>query len=89
MESTSVVLDQPLEKTVKILGFSVSVINVELYKSARLGVHISCQSGSTLFNDYKEIILSGTDYENWSNDDSYIITFVASKLPELTGTATN
>ena len=33
MESTSVVLDQPLEKTVKILGFSVSVINVELYKS--------------------------------------------------------
>jgi len=89
MESTSVVLDQPLEKTVKILGFSVSVINVELYKSARLGVHISCQSGSTLFNDYKEIRLSGTDYENWSNDDSYIITFVESKLPELTGTATN
>ncbi len=89
MESTSVVLDQPLEKTVQILGFSVSVINVELYKSARLGVHISCKSGSTYFNDYKEIILSGTDYENWSNDDSYITTFVASKLPELTGTTTN
>ena len=89
MESTSVVLDQPLEKTVKILGFSVSVINVELYKSARLGVHISCKSGSIYFNDYKEIRLSGTDYENWSNDDSYITTFVASKLPELTGISTN
>jgi len=89
MESASVVLDQPLEKTVQILGFSVSVVSIELYKSARLGVQISCKSGNTFFNDYKEIRLTGSDYENWSNDDSYITNFVASKLPELTGTTTN
>ena len=84
---SSIVFEKPLEKTVQILGVNVSVISIELYTSARLAVSISCKSGDVLFNDYKEIVISGDDYANWSNDDSYITNLVVSKIPELTGSS--
>ena len=81
----SIDFELPLEKTVQILGASISVMNIQLNTSARLAVQIRCKSGEALFNDYKEIVIEGEEYLNWGNDDTYITNLVMSKIPELTG----
>lgn len=78
-----VVLDTPLNKTVSVLGFNVTVMGIELFTSCRLAVTIKCESLGRVYTEYREIVLVGEDYLKWSTDDSYIIKFVTAALPEL------
>lgn len=85
IENTSVlqntkVLGSPLEKTIQVLGFRVSVISIQLGHSARLGIYLNCIQVETPFIDYKEIIIEGEEYSNWGNDDNYIMDLVSKKL---------
>ena len=32
----------------------------------------------------KSIVLTGTDYTNWGNNDQYLINYIESKIPTLT-----
>jgi len=79
-DSTTKILNTPLEKTIQVLGFRVSVISVQLGHSARLAINLNCLHGEKPFIDYKEILIEGEEYSNWGNDDKYIIDLVSSKL---------
>jgi len=79
-DSTTKILNTPLEKTIQVLGFRVSVISVQLGHSARLAINLNCLHGEKPFIDYKEIVIEGEEYFNWGNDDKYIIDLVSSKL---------
>jgi len=76
-------LTTPIEKTVQILGFRVSVINVVLFTSARLAIYLNCRTGQTSYIDYKELVIEGEEYAAWKDDDSYIMQFVESKIPSF------
>jgi hypothetical protein len=76
-------LATPIEKTVQILGFRVSVINVVLFTSARLAIYLNCKTGETSYIDYKELVIEGEEYAAWKDDDSYIMQFVESKIPSF------
>jgi len=71
---------EPSTQTVTniITSFTVNVTNIQLFVSANISVN--------LFNADPRLIntvdwpLVGEDYENWANDDQYIIDYVATKL---------
>jgi len=77
-----VVLEAPLEKVVKVLGFRVSVIQMVLGIQARIGVHIDCSCGEEKHTEYKEFVIEGEEYTAWGADDQYIVDIVLLKLPD-------
>jgi hypothetical protein len=79
----SKILETPLEKTIQVLGFRVSVISLQLGLSARFGIFLNCLHGENSFIDYKEIVIEGEEYSNWGNDDQYIMDLVSQKLLSL------
>jgi hypothetical protein len=81
--ANTLVLDTPIEKTFKILGFRVIVINLQLGEFARLAIHLDCMRGEEHYMQYKELLLEGEDYLAWGSDDKYIIDFVQAKLSNL------
>jgi hypothetical protein len=81
--ANTLVLDTPIEKTFKLLGFRVTVINLQLGEYARLAIHLNCMRGEERYTEYKELLLEGEDYRAWGSDDKYIIDFVQSKLSNL------
>ena len=68
------------EQRVEVLGFRVSVINVVLFTSARLGVYLNCKIDDNYIIDYKEFVIEGEEYAGWNNDDTYIMKLVENKL---------
>jgi hypothetical protein len=80
--ANEVVLETPLEKVVKVLGFRVSVINIVLGLQAIIAIHINCSRGEEKYTQYKELLIEGDEYAAWGADDKYIVDIVKSKLPE-------
>ena len=74
------ILDPPVIKTttVMITSFAVSVISLELFKSATLSVMFYSDNGSVV--DSKIIILKGDDYVMWKDNDQYIIDYVIKNI---------
>ena len=71
---------EPVTKQIThlITSFEVSIRNIQLNTSAMIEVR--------LFNDKNELFkieilnLEGDDYKLWSNDDSFIYSYVANQL---------
>jgi len=61
-----------------ITSFKIRVEDIQLYQSVTLMVYFYGESGNQL--KAERVILQGNDYNSWSNDDSYIIQFVAHKF---------
>uniref|UniRef100_A0A6C0KQP8 Uncharacterized protein n=1 Tax=viral metagenome TaxID=1070528 RepID=A0A6C0KQP8_9ZZZZ len=61
-----------------VTGFRVSINSLELFTSVSLRVELISQQGSLL--DIRYLVLTGDDYTNWNNDDTYIINITAQKL---------
>lgn len=63
----------------KIIGyFKICIINLELFNSVSFQVQLF-QSDDTFIRT-ECYTLTGNDYLNWSNDDNYIINYVANSL---------
>ena len=71
---------QPSEQTVTnvITSFVVNVTDIQLFTSATLIVDLY-NAEPRLINKVN-LALVGEDYNNWANNDQYIIDYVASKL---------
>jgi hypothetical protein len=54
-------------------NIKISVRNITLFKNVSLIVRLYT---GTVLVDNRFLILSGDDYNNWMNDDNYIITYV-------------
>jgi hypothetical protein len=70
---------QPSTETIVnvINSFRVYVNNVVLFTSAMLTVELYNADPALIRTEYMTI--AGEDYQNWANNDDYIIQFVASK----------
>jgi hypothetical protein len=71
---------EPSAQTVTnlITSFVVNVTDIQLFTSATLIVDLY-NSDPRLINKVN-LSLAGEDYQNWANNDQYIIDYVATKL---------
>jgi hypothetical protein len=65
-------------ETTIITSFIVTVTNVQLFTSANLTVQL-CNAEPRLVTTVY-LVLAGDDYNNWANNDEYIISYVATTL---------
>lgn len=74
-------LDTPITDTVITTynKFLIKSINVELNSSATIIVLLyPVENSGTIVS--RIIVMSGTDYANWGNDDNYLIEFIKQQL---------
>ncbi len=71
---------EPSEQTVTniITSFTVNVTNIVLFVSANLSVQL--YNADPLLVKTVDLPLVGDDYNNWANDDDYIIQYVVNKF---------
>jgi hypothetical protein len=71
---------EPSTQTVTniITSFIASVTNIQLFISANISVNLYTADPQLIKT--VDLPLVGADYENWANDDQYIINYVAEKL---------
>ena len=65
---------------------NINVMRVELFTSATLYVSLTTDTGKAIKSEVIEI--SGDDYKNWANDDSFLYSFAALKLGYTVQTTT-
>jgi hypothetical protein len=58
-----------------ITSFSVSILSIEIFKSAQLGVKLYDVNNN--FINMVSLTISGTEYNKWGSDDNYLIEYVA------------
>jgi hypothetical protein len=67
-----------LVKTNIINSIRINVNNIVLFTSVTVGVTLFDENSVPV--DNRRLVLSGTDYTNWSNDDTYIVDYVLNAL---------
>ncbi len=77
------ILEKPIEitKTFNIATFNNSIIDVTLFKSAIIALRFVDEYGTVQKQTEYEFI--GEEYDNWKDDDQYILDLIISKIPEL------
>ena len=69
--------DSPYVKTNTINNVVIRIVNIELFKS--INVCASLYDNKSLV-DNKMFKIEGDEYNNWSNDDNYIVNLILNKL---------
>ena len=69
--------DSPVVKTFTINTVIINIMRLDLFKSLTMNAS-TCQD--TKIIDNTMIVMSGEDYDQWSNDDQYVINYVLNKL---------
>ena len=83
VDKSIVVLGEPIIKEIKVISFSIKVIELRLGMFVRLAIHLECESNGLSFRDCKEVVIGGDEYLAWGNDDDYVREFVKSKLASI------
>lgn len=72
-------IDTPIQLAPRVVSkIKIQVIDVKLFESVTILVNLLDSNGQLL--DNRCFTISGDEYSNWGNDDSYIINLVKSKL---------
>lgn len=82
VDASKIVLDTPFVRSFTVVSFRIRVLELKLGHSVRLGVIVEGTKGSGAqpFHEYKEMLIEGTEYTNWSNDDDYIVDIVKNNI---------
>jgi len=77
------ILEKPIEitKTFNIATFNYSIIDVTLFKSATIALRFVDEFG--IVQKQTEYKVIGEEYDNWKDDDQYILDLIVSKIPDL------
>jgi hypothetical protein len=68
----------PLKKQITISNFKVKVIEMQLFEFVRIAVVLIDNEGNII--EQKFYRLEDEDYQNWSNDDTFIVNYVRKQL---------
>ncbi len=70
----------PKEKIIKktLISFSIKITDFIFNQSVTLLVTLYDTDGAIVENNF--LVLEGSDYNNWSNNDDYIINYVCQKF---------
>ena len=79
-----ILLDQPLNITTEIIGFRIlENVSVTLFSSVTIYIALTYKYGEKQWEEERSIKLTNEEYNNWGNDDTYIIDLVKSRINEL------
>ena len=70
-----------ITRSIKICKFKYQVLDVKLFQSIRIVVYLFNESN--LLIDTMQLLVEGTEYTTWSQDDQYIINLIKSKIQTL------
>ena len=71
-----------LTTTKTINGFLINQVTITPFTEAN--VVTSLYDASNSFITTKSIVLTGSDYTNWGNNDQYLINYIENIIPTLT-----
>ena len=71
-----------LTTTKTVNGFLINQVNITPFTEANVVTSLYDASNNLITT--KSIVLTGTDYTSWGNNDTYLIDFIESKIPTLT-----
>lgn len=73
-------LDPPSEKIIiqRITSFTITSVYLNPFNSAVVNIRMFDENNIALGG--KSLLMEGEDYQAWSNDDSYLITFVEREI---------
>ena len=69
-----------IKRIVNICKFKYTILEIILFKSVRIAVYLFNEND--LLIECRQYIIEGVEYENWSNDDKYIINLIKQKIQE-------
>ena len=79
MNSTDfIIIYPPIKKYIIMNQIKISIFELQLYEYVRVSVILYDQD--QVPRDNRLYKLEGDEYNNWANDDNYIITYVKNKL---------
>lgn len=72
---------QVIQTSFTVTSLAIDVRSMTLGVSVSLMVRLLTSNGSIA--DVQVMEMSGDDYNNWGDDDSYVVTFCLNKLAEI------
>ena len=67
-----------IQRILKIVKFKYTILEIILFKNVRIAVYLFNEND--LLIETRQYIIEGAEYENWSNDDQYIIKLLKEKI---------
>ena len=61
-----------------IVGFDYRITELKLFESLSLTVYLYDMRGQTI--EIRHLKMEGDEYKAWSNDDTYVISWIKSQL---------
>lgn len=69
-----------IQRIVKIVKFKYTILEIKLFESIRIAVYL--YNESDLLIEARQYLIDGVEYQNWSNDDKYIINLIKEKIQQ-------
>jgi hypothetical protein len=70
-----------LKRIVNICKFKYNVLEIKLFESVRVAVYL--YNDKDILIEANQILIEGTEYNAWSNDDKYIINLIKTKIQTM------
>lgn len=70
-----------INRTMKICKFKYTILDIKLFESVRVAIYL--YNENNMFIESTQIVVSGTEYLAWTNDDQYIINLIKAKIQSL------
>ena len=67
-----------IKKFITICKFKYMVLEMVLFKHIKIGVYLYNENDVLI--ESRQFLIEGEEYNNWSNDDQYIIKLLKEKL---------
>lgn len=78
MDYKTYTLYPPIKMTTSLNSFSVNIYELKLFEYVKLACVLYNTDGSPM--DTRLFVLEGEEYNKWSSDDQYIISYIKAKL---------
>ena len=67
-----------IQRILKIVKFTYQILEIKLFESVRIAVYL--YTDQDVMIEARQYIIEGEEYNNWSNDDIYIINLLKQKI---------
>lgn len=69
-----------INRTIKICKFNYKVLDIKLFESIRIIVYL--MNENSVLVDTLQLLITGTEYLAWSQDDTYIVNLIKMKIQQ-------
>jgi len=70
-----------LKRIINIVKFKYTILEIQLFTSVRVAVYLYNEHDSLI--EATQFIIKDEEYNNWANDDKYIVNLIKQKIQSL------